>query len=98
MIMMPEVTFHNINFDPLSEFQHEKHEIVLKKENDTFLLKKESEEQEKPKEKPSLEDLQKALIKPKEMKRLLYLSIPFTRHLVTELDNPPKGFFIDRQG
>jgi hypothetical protein len=45
----------------------------------------------------SLEELTKAIMKPKEIKRLLYLTIPFTRHLVAELDQN-KGNLIDRQG
>ncbi len=53
--------------------------------------------QEVKEQKISLEELTKAIMKPKEIKRLLYLTIPFTRHLVAELDQN-KGNLIDRQG
>lgn len=62
--------------------------IVLK---DPFQKKEEKEIQ-----KISTEELMKSLMKPKEIKRLLYLAIPFTRHLISELDNQ-KGIFIDKE-
>ncbi len=49
------------------------------------------------KEKISMEELTRTLMKPKEIKRLLYLAIPFTRHLVAELENK-KGIILDKQG
>lgn len=48
-------------------------------------------------QKISMEELTKALMKPKEIKRLLYLTIPFTRHLIAELDQN-KGNLLDKQG
>ncbi|MFN3604857.1 MAG: hypothetical protein ACK4UJ_09125 [Leptonema sp. (in: bacteria)] len=62
--------------------------IVLK---DPFQKKEEMEVQ-----KISTEELMKSLIKPKEIKRLLYLVIPFTRHFISEMDQK-KGMFIDKE-
>ncbi len=53
-------------------------------------------EEKKEVQKISTEDLMKSLMKPKEIKRLLYLAIPFTRHLIAELDQQ-KGIFIDKE-
>lgn len=62
-----------------------------------FLLKKSlQKEEKKEQQKISTEDLMKSLMKPKEIKRLLYLAVPFTRHLIAELDQN-KGLFIDKE-
>lgn len=57
-------------------------------------LKNKKEEKET---KISLEELTKSLMKPNEIKRLLYLAIPFTRHLIAELDQN-KGNILDKRG
>ncbi len=49
------------------------------------------------KNKISVEEIMKSLMRPKEIKRLLYLVVPFTRHFINEIDQK-KGSIIDKNG
>ncbi|MCS7205975.1 MAG: hypothetical protein NZ853_09765 [Leptospiraceae bacterium] len=82
---------------------HDPHDVILKNQekipqNDPLKHFQEKNKEQNEEKRVSLEELQKSLIKPKEIKRLIYLAIPFTRHFITELDKEPKGFYFDSQG
>jgi len=86
--------YNNIN-TALPKATHERTEHLEEK----IILKDPLKEKQKDisEQKISLEELTKSIMKPKEIKRLLYLTIPFTRHLIAELDQN-KGSIFDRQG
>ncbi|GIX43431.1 MAG: hypothetical protein KatS3mg129_3164 [Leptospiraceae bacterium] len=99
--MMNQIGFTNINgnYNPITIAQKN-----ATQENNADLEKKivikdplREKIKDQTEQKISMEELTKALMKPKEIKRLLYLTIPFTRHLIAELDQN-KGNLLDKQG
>jgi len=95
--MMAGLEIHNIGRDyPPPNILPNKAAQDRSIESEQKIILKEPKQEIK-EQRISLEELTKAIMKPKEIKRLLYLTIPFTRHLVAELDQN-KGNLIDRQG